>query len=233
MRVMCSGVSMPPDMVPCESDERKVRATFIALPPNKMHSTIMLAHQPSCAHATRACTLTGAHAAARLPVSGLRLELDTIQRRTTVKHTTAYNHTTFQPYNHTTLQTSNEASDATPKYQTNGVCSRPPMPVRRKRSVRFRIGFLPGAGGVPMGTVHKGPCSMQRHTTTTKKIDPNATVLVKSRVHVKDVRLLVCDARVSCASCVLAKTRDLARREHSHAHGVGERVRPNRKEAAI
>jgi hypothetical protein len=60
-----------------------------------------------------------------------------------------------------------------------------------------------------------------------------ATVLVKSRVHVTAVRLLVCDARVSCASCVLAKTRDLARREHSHAHGVGERVRPNRKEAAI
>ena len=49
--------------------------------------------------------------------------------------------------------------------QTNGVCSRPPMPVRRKRSVRFRIGFLPGAGGyrwVPYIRAHAACNATQR-----------------------------------------------------------------------
>ena len=144
MRVMCSGVSMPPDMVPCESDEPKVRATFIALPPNKMlnnhasASTIMRTRHTASAHGH---AHSRAHAAARLPVSGL--ELDT--SFTTVKQ--------------------EARSIREPRTKRMESCSRPPMPVRRKWSVRFRIGFLPGAGGyrwVPYIRAHAACNATQR-----------------------------------------------------------------------
>ena len=119
----------------------------------------MLAHQPSSIMRTRhkasahGHAHSRAHAAARLPVSGRwnRIQLTSYNGVKGLKQEASENP---EP-NEWSLQSASDASEE-----------------KKVSSVSHR--FLTRGGGVPMGTVHKGPCCMQRHTTTTKKIDPNS-----------------------------------------------------------
>ena len=173
----------------------------------------MLAHQPSCAHATRH-RHTGMHTHGHTRPRVCRLAVWN------------WIHVSYN------RQAKQEACSRqrTPN-QTNGVCSRPPMPVRRKRSVRFRIGFLPGAGGyrwVPYIRAHAACNATQRRPRRSIPTRHCIGKITCSR-HGGAAFGLRCTREL----CVLRSCEDPRPGSARARHGVGVRVRPNREEAAI